>query len=53
VLVLAITELVAEEVRAGRSESLTDLQNDLARLAIKLLADDATASRAFSGDAAS
>jgi hypothetical protein len=53
VLVLAITELVAEEVRAGRTESLTDLQSDLARLAIKLLADDATANRAFSGEAAS
>jgi AcrR family transcriptional regulator len=47
VLVLAITELVAEEVRAGRSQSLTDLQGELARLAIRLLADDATASRAF------
>jgi AcrR family transcriptional regulator len=49
VLVLAITELVAEEVRAGRTGSLGDLQDDLARLAIRLLADDATAERALAG----
>jgi hypothetical protein len=44
-LVLAITELVAEEVRAGRTERLTDLADDLALLSIRLLADDATAER--------
>jgi AcrR family transcriptional regulator len=46
VLVLAITELVAEEVRAGRTAKLTELSEDVALLAIKLLADDATAGRA-------
>ncbi|HUE25801.1 MAG TPA: TetR/AcrR family transcriptional regulator [Solirubrobacteraceae bacterium] len=47
VLVVAITELVAEEVRAGRGERLPELEDELARLAIKLLADDATAVRAL------
>lgn len=42
-LVLAITEVVAEEVRAGRTERLTDLTDEIALLAIRLLADDATA----------
>jgi AcrR family transcriptional regulator len=46
VLVLAITELVAEEVRAGRTSKLTELSDDIAGLAIRLLADDATAVRA-------
>jgi AcrR family transcriptional regulator len=46
VLVLVITELVAEEVRAGRTKRLTDLAPEIARLAIRLLADDATAERA-------
>ncbi|MCW3026930.1 MAG: putative transcriptional regulator, TetR family [Solirubrobacterales bacterium] len=46
VLVVAITELVAEEVRAGRTSRLTDLSDEIALLAIKLLADDATAERA-------
>jgi hypothetical protein len=46
VLVLAITELVAEEVRAGRTAQLTSLTRDIALLAIRLLADDATAQRA-------
>jgi AcrR family transcriptional regulator len=45
VLVLAITEIVAEEVRAGRTSSLTDLAEQLALLAIRLLADDPTAER--------
>jgi AcrR family transcriptional regulator len=45
-LVLAITELVAEEVRAGRTSKLTELSEEVAFLAIKLLADDATAARA-------
>jgi hypothetical protein len=47
VLVLAVTELIAEEVRANRADRLTDLQPELSRLAIRLLADDATAARAF------
>jgi AcrR family transcriptional regulator len=46
VLVLAITELVAEEVRAGRTGRLPELENRLAFTAIKLLADDETARRA-------
>jgi AcrR family transcriptional regulator len=46
VLVLAITELVAEEVRAGRTAELTGLSEEVALLAIRLLADDATAERA-------
>jgi AcrR family transcriptional regulator len=44
-LVLAITELVAEEVRAGRISELSELSDDVATLAIRLLADDATAAR--------
>jgi AcrR family transcriptional regulator len=46
VLVVSITELVAEEVRAGRLDRLGELETDLSHLAIKLLADDATAARA-------
>jgi AcrR family transcriptional regulator len=46
VLVVAITELVAEEVRAGRISRLTDLSDEIALLAIRLLSDDATAERA-------
>ncbi|HWX74804.1 MAG TPA: hypothetical protein VNZ05_05820 [Solirubrobacteraceae bacterium] len=45
VIVLAITELVAEEVRARRTARLTDLADQLALLAIRLLADDATGER--------
>lgn len=45
-LVLAITELVAEEVRAGRTSKLTELSEQVALLAVRLLADDATAERA-------
>jgi AcrR family transcriptional regulator len=45
VLVLVITELVAEEVRAGRTAQLTDLSEEIALLAIRLLADDTTAER--------
>jgi AcrR family transcriptional regulator len=46
VLVVAITELVAEEVRGGRTSQLTDLSDEIALLAISLLADEATAERA-------
>jgi AcrR family transcriptional regulator len=49
VLVVAITEIVAEEVRDGRTSSLTGLADDVALLAIRLLADDATAERAQQG----
>lgn len=45
ILVLALTELVAEEVRAGRTARLTDLSDEVALLAIRLLSDDATAER--------
>lgn len=45
-LVLATTELVAEEVRAGRTAHLTDLSDEIALLGIRLLADDATAEAA-------
>jgi len=43
VLVLATTELVAAEVRAGRTAQLTELEAALVFLTVKLLADDATA----------
>jgi AcrR family transcriptional regulator len=46
-LVLAITELVAEEVRAGRTERLPELEDRMVFTAIKLLADDETAGRAL------
>ncbi|HEV2981419.1 MAG TPA: TetR/AcrR family transcriptional regulator [Solirubrobacteraceae bacterium] len=45
VLVLAITELVADEVRARRTSRLTALSDQVALLAIRLLADDATAAQ--------
>lgn len=45
ILVLAITELVAEEVRAGRTERLSELEDDVVFIAAKLLADDDTARR--------
>jgi AcrR family transcriptional regulator len=48
-LVRAITELVAAEIRAGRTEHLGDLEDDLVFIAVKLLADDATAARAVPG----
>jgi hypothetical protein len=46
VLVVAITELVAEEVRDGRISTLTGLSDQIALLAVRLLADEATAERA-------
>ena len=48
-LVRAITEVVAAEVRAGRTDRLADLEDDLVLIAVKLLADDATAARAVPG----
>ncbi len=45
ILVLAITELVAEEVRAGDAEQLGWLEDDIVFLAITLLGDDETARR--------
>jgi AcrR family transcriptional regulator len=45
VLVLTITELVAEEVRGGRLDRLGELEEELSRLSIRLLSDDATAAR--------
>jgi hypothetical protein len=43
VLVLATTELIAAEVRAGRTAQLTELEDAIVFLTVKLLADDATA----------
>jgi AcrR family transcriptional regulator len=43
VLVNAFTELVSEEVRAGRTACLPELSPQLTLLAVRLLADDATA----------
>jgi AcrR family transcriptional regulator len=48
VLVFSITELVADEVRAGRSERLEDLAPELSALIVRLLADDGTARAAAS-----
>lgn len=48
VLTSAITELVAEEVREGRTERLDRLHGDLLELMVRLLADDATARRVAS-----
>jgi AcrR family transcriptional regulator len=45
ILVLSITELVAEEVRAGRTEQLPELEAELVAVAIKLLADDRATGR--------
>jgi AcrR family transcriptional regulator len=47
ILVITITELLAEEVRAGRIDTLDRLERDLAHFAIRMLADDATASSAL------
>ena len=44
-IVLAVTELIAEEVRAGRTSRLTELADDIVFLIVTLLADDATAQR--------
>jgi hypothetical protein len=47
VLVAAITQVVAEEIRAGRADRLEQLADEIARLGIRLLADDATAGAAI------
>jgi AcrR family transcriptional regulator len=52
VLVSAITELVAEEVRAGATDRLDQLERDIAELCLKLLADEASAQRALAGPSA-
>ncbi|HEY4428109.1 MAG TPA: TetR/AcrR family transcriptional regulator [Solirubrobacteraceae bacterium] len=52
ILVLTITELVAEEVSAGRTDRLDQLETELAHFAIRLLSDDATAARAVDATAA-
>jgi AcrR family transcriptional regulator len=46
-LVRAITELVAAEVRAGRTERLGELERDIVFVVVKLLADDHTARQAI------
>jgi AcrR family transcriptional regulator len=46
--VLAVTELVAEEVRAGRTARLASLEDDVVGLIVSLLADDPSA-RATAG----
>lgn len=51
-LVFAITEIVAEQIRAGGGERLTELTDELFELMVRLLADDATA-RALAGRALS
>jgi AcrR family transcriptional regulator len=45
-LVYAITEIVAEEIRAGRGAELSQLESDLFVLIVRLLADDSTAEAA-------
>jgi AcrR family transcriptional regulator len=42
-LVLSITELIAEEIRAGRLDQLAALRDDLLHLIVRLLAGDAVA----------
>jgi AcrR family transcriptional regulator len=43
-LVPAITEIIGEEVRAGRTHRLAELAGELVWLVVRTLADDATAS---------
>jgi AcrR family transcriptional regulator len=43
VLVFSITELVADEIRAGRADRLSELGPELFELIVRLLADDDTA----------
>jgi AcrR family transcriptional regulator len=44
-LVVAITDAVAERVRTGHADQLHELEGELTRLAIRLLADEPTAER--------
>ncbi len=46
ILIVALTELIGAEVRAGRQARLLELEDDLVDLTVRLLADDATARRA-------
>jgi hypothetical protein len=42
-VVVGVTDIVGEAVRAGRLDSLPGLQDELVALIVRLLADDATA----------
>jgi AcrR family transcriptional regulator len=42
-IVVMVVELLAEEVRAGRIEQLPELRDEILRLILRLLADDAVA----------
>lgn len=46
VVVLSVTELVAEEIRRGRTDRLVELSADVLVVMVRLLADDKTAARA-------
>jgi AcrR family transcriptional regulator len=46
ILVIVVTELIADEIRAGRGKRLASLHGELLHLMVKLLADDASARRA-------
>src|SRR5437588_2433053 len=45
VIVFSVTEIIAEHVRTGRGDELMPLEEDLLRLIVLLLADEATAAR--------
>lgn len=49
ILVTAITELIAQEVRAGRGDRLPELRPGLLEFIVRLLADEPTARRAVDG----
>ena len=49
IIVTAITELLAQEVRAGRGDRLTDLEPELLRFLLESLADERTAERVLTG----
>jgi AcrR family transcriptional regulator len=46
VLIAGLTELVGEEVRAGRLDRILELEPEVVRLLVRTLADDASAERA-------
>jgi AcrR family transcriptional regulator len=48
-LVASVIEIVAQEVRAGRLDSLSELEDELLFLIVKTLADDRTAKHAVGG----